>query len=187
MGATAELPDGVALAIRLVNTIDLLEDPPELLPDLKHLRRFLVRVGYRAASQAAMAQDLAAVTRLRERLTEAMDTPDESAAAELLDRIAADLVFRPRVARSLGGSRELRFGPPPEDGMESFAAEIVMGLMRLLVEGDWDRIGRCAGAPCCCVFVDRTRNRSRRFCCQLCSDRVNQAKARRRRRASAGA
>jgi predicted RNA-binding Zn ribbon-like protein len=174
---------GVALAIRLVNTIDLLNDPPELLPDVDGLRRLLVREGYDAGAAHATERDLRTVHQLRERVTEAMDSRDEGAAAELLTRAADSIDFRPRVVTGPGGTRELRFGPPPEDGLAAFAATIVMGLMQLLVDGGWGRIGRCAGDPCCCVFVDRTRNGSRRFCCQLCSDRINQANTRKRRRA----
>ena len=47
------------------------------------------------------------------------------------------------------------------------------------------RFGRCLANPCRCVFVDRSRNRSRRYCCDLCADRANQAAARRRRRRQA--
>jgi predicted RNA-binding Zn ribbon-like protein len=179
-------PAGVAMAIRLVNTIDLLNDPPELLPDVDGLQRLLVREGYDAGAARATERDLRTVHGLRERVTEAMDTRDEGIAALLLTSAADDIDFRPRVVTGPGGTRELRFGPPPGDGLAAFAATIVMGLMQLLVDGGWSRIGRCAGAPCCCVFVDRTKNRSRRFCCQLCSDRVNQANARKRRRAATG-
>ena len=45
------------------------------------------------------------------------------------------------------------------------------------------RFGRCLARPCRCVFVDRSRNRSRRYCCDLCADRANQQAARRRRQA----
>ena len=46
----------------------------------------------------------------------------------------------------------------------------------------WDRFGICDALPCRCVFVDRSRNRSRRYCCDLCADRATQAAARARRR-----
>jgi predicted RNA-binding Zn ribbon-like protein len=183
MAGEVPSPAGVAMAIRLVNTIDLLNDPPELLPDVDGLRRFLLREGYATAASRATKRDLRAVHRLRERVTEAMDARDDAVAADLLTRVAAGLDFRPRLLDGGDGRRELRFDPPPDDGLASFAATTVIGLMQLLAGGGWSRIGRCAGDPCCCVFVDRTRNRSRRFCCQLCSDRVNQANARRRRRA----
>ena len=46
------------------------------------------------------------------------------------------------------------------------------------------RFGRCAGTPCRCAFVDRSRNRTRRYCCStLCADRVAQAHYRARKKA----
>jgi YD repeat-containing protein len=45
------------------------------------------------------------------------------------------------------------------------------------------RLGTCAGAPCRCAFFDTTKIRSRRYCCEQCADRVNQAAHRRRQRA----
>jgi predicted RNA-binding Zn ribbon-like protein len=172
---------GVALALRLVNTIDLLEHPSDLLRDLDRLRRFLDRLGY--AGTGATDRDLARVRTLRSRVTEAMDA-DEGTAAAILGPIAESLDTRPRLVSGGSGGWELRYGPPPEQGASALSAALVVGLMQLLAEGKWDRIGRCTGAPCCCFFVDRTRNRNRRFCCQLCADRTNQARARARRRTS---
>jgi predicted RNA-binding Zn ribbon-like protein len=42
------------------------------------------------------------------------------------------------------------------------------------------RFGICAGPPCTCVFVDRTRNHRRRFCSDRCNDRMAQVAHRRR-------
>jgi predicted RNA-binding Zn ribbon-like protein len=55
-------------------------------------------------------------------------------------------------------------------------------LLEVIRAGEWSRFGFCAAAPCCCVYLDRSKNRSRRYCCDLCADRVNQAAYRRRRR-----
>ncbi len=110
-----------------------------------------------------------------------MDAPDPATAVDRLDRIIETFEVRPRAVEASGGMWELRYGPPPEEGPGFIGPSAVMGLLQLVVDGEWDRIGRCAGAPCCCVFVDRSKNRSRRYCTQLCADRVNQANARRRR------
>jgi predicted RNA-binding Zn ribbon-like protein len=171
---------GVTLALQLANTIDLLEDLPDLLRDVDRFVRFLRRVGYDGAREAT-DRDLARVRKLRSRITDAMDA-DEVTAAAILAPLAESLDTRPRLVPRRGGGWELRYGPSPEQGASALAASVVVGLMQLMAEGQWDRIGRCTGAPCCCFFVDRTRNRNRRFCCQLCADRTNQARARARRR-----
>ena len=170
---------GVPLALALANTIDLLEDSPDLLRDVGRLRKFLRRWGY--ASGPATARDLARIRELRDRIIEVMDS-DPATAAAILGRLGARLDTKPRLEPVEPGTWTLRHGPAPEEGLDALSASVVVGLMELLAAGDWDRIGICAGAPCRCVFVDRTRNRNRRFCCQLCADRTNQARARARRR-----
>jgi predicted RNA-binding Zn ribbon-like protein len=173
---------GVALALELANTIDMLEDPPDFLRSVGRLGRFLRHVGNDASDARLTEAQLGELRRLREQITLVMDS-DESSAAPLLAELAATLDLRPRlVANNDGKAWEIRLGPAPTEGLGGLAASVVVGLMELLVDGRWGRIGRCAGAPCCCLFVDRTKNRNRRFCCQLCADRVNQAKTRTRSR-----
>jgi predicted RNA-binding Zn ribbon-like protein len=66
---------------------------------------------------------------------------------------------------------------------DTVASSAAMSLLEAIRDDGWERFGTCAGAPCCCVFVDRSKNRSRRFCSELCADRVAQALYRERRRA----
>ena len=49
---------GVSLAIELVNTVDMLNDPPDFLTDVGRLRRFLVYVGHEAAAKRLTRADL---------------------------------------------------------------------------------------------------------------------------------
>jgi predicted RNA-binding Zn ribbon-like protein len=172
---------GVALALELANTIDMLEDPPDFLRDLERLERFLRHVGNNAADEPLTEAHLGDLRDLRDRLTHAMDS-DERRAAPLLAELAGTFDLRPRLVRNGGKGWTMQLGPAATDGLDGLGASAVVGLMELLVAGRWDRIGRCAGAPCCCLFVDRTKNRNRKFCCQLCADRVNQANTRTRSR-----
>lgn len=167
------------MALGLVNTIDMLEDPPDFLRSVDSLQRLLRHLGLDGASPSLSDADLDRVRHFRDRITLAMDS-DEVAAGKILSDLAEGLDLRPRLVPTHTATWEIRFGAGAEDGLEALFSSVVMGLMELLVGGRWDTIGRCAGAPCCCLFVDRTRNRNRRFCCQLCADRVNQAKARQR-------
>jgi predicted RNA-binding Zn ribbon-like protein len=43
------------------------------------------------------------------------------------------------------------------------------------------RLGVCGSDPCRCVFVDRTRAGTRKYCCTYCNDRFA-ARAYRRRK-----
>jgi predicted RNA-binding Zn ribbon-like protein len=58
-----------------------------------------------------------------------------------------------------------------------------MGLSVALVEGGFERFGSCASATCDDVYVDTSRNRSRRNCSDTCTTRENVAAFRRRQRA----
>jgi predicted RNA-binding Zn ribbon-like protein len=42
------------------------------------------------------------------------------------------------------------------------------------------RMGVCQAAPCNCVYIDRSRARTRRYCCDQCNDRAAIAAYRRR-------
>jgi hypothetical protein len=59
------------------------------------------------------------------------------------------------------------------------------GLARLIGTGHSDRLGRCGRDGCRRVFVDESKNASRRFCSTACQNRVKAAAFRRRSAAAA--
>jgi len=67
--------------------------------------------------------------------------------------------------------------PSDSDDLERPLWEIARSAADLLTSGDHDRIKECASTTCEWVFLDRSRNRSRRWCDM--SDCGNRAKARR--------
>jgi predicted RNA-binding Zn ribbon-like protein len=67
--------------------------------------------------------------------------------------------------------------PSDEDELERPLWEIARSAAELLTSGDRDRVKECASATCEWVFLDRSRNHSRRWCDM--SDCGNRAKARR--------
>jgi predicted RNA-binding Zn ribbon-like protein len=169
--------DPVALAVDLVNTWDELEPDPELLRDAAALKRFLVRHGYEAPRLGS--RDLAQARALRDALRAAFTARDEDAAVRELNGVLAGSAAKPQFERS-GEEWGVRWVGRVSD---SVAMTTAMSLLEAITDDGWERFGICAGAPCCCVFVDRSKNRSRRFCSDLCADRVAQALHRERRRA----
>jgi predicted RNA-binding Zn ribbon-like protein len=168
--------DPVKLAVDLVNTWDLLEDDPELLPDAAALKRFLVRRGY---GEAVSGRDLAQVRVLRDSLRAGFTARSEAGAVRELNGVLARSVAKPQFER-VGQEWRVRWVGRIADTVASATA---MSLLEAIRDDGWERFGICAGAPCCYVFVDRSKNRSRRFCSELCADRVAQALHRERRRA----
>lgn len=171
---------GVDLALGLINTVDQLDTPPDFLVDHARLQRFFVWAGYPAAAERCRPDDLPWVVALRDRLAAAIDA-DEARAATILNEVVGTSPAAPVLERATHGWT-IWYGPPHDEGAAFLAAATAVPLMQLLATGDWGRLGRCAASPCCCVYIDRSRNRSRRYCCQLCANRVTQAAARRRRR-----
>lgn len=171
----------VALAVDLVNSWDELVEPPELLRDVDWLRHWLGWHGFAAAAASLRAEDVAAARELRSRLAEAFDAGSEDEAVAALNDLLAAHGRPPRLERANGRWR-LRQWPDASEGLAFAAAYCALGLLEAIRDLGWDRFGRCDAAPCGCAYVDRTRNRSRRYCCALCADRVAQSRYRRRRR-----
>ena len=77
--------------------------------------------------------------------------------------------------------------PSDGDDLERPLWEFARSAADLLTSGDHDRVKECASATCEWVFLDKSRNRSRRWCDM--SDCGNRAKARRfqaKKRAAVG-
>lgn len=172
--------DPVALAVDLANTWDTLEPDPELLRDPASLKRFLIRQGYARAPRTD-GGDLAQVRAVRDALRAAFAAETEDRAVRQLNRILGQSSAKPQLVSDGGRWRVKWLGTIAD----SLAATAAMSLLEAIRDDGWERFGMCAGAPCCCVFVDRSKNRTRRFCSSLCADRVAQSLYRARRRGRA--
>ena len=176
-----EPEDGMAFVVRLLNTWDELEPNPELLRDASIASRFLRRHGFDDAAASADDDEVTALRALRTRVRDAWDADDDAAAVEELNALLATSSVQPRLEPAAGGW-VFRWDAP---GLR--ASAFAPGLCASTLLGEISvhgrrRLGTCLGAPCRCVFVDRSRSRTRRYCCDLCADRVNQAARRRRLR-----
>jgi predicted RNA-binding Zn ribbon-like protein len=174
--------DNAAIAVDLVNSWDEYDRPPELL-NARWLRRWLEWHGFERLAAEVDEADVEHARQLRGRLEPAFDAAGPDEAVEILNAIVHDLGTPPRLERA-GSGWTLRAWPDEDAGLDAAVARGALGLLEAIRDLGWTRFGRCAGAPCRCVFVDRSRNRSRRFCCSMCSDRIAQAAYRRRQRTS---
>jgi predicted RNA-binding Zn ribbon-like protein len=172
---------GLAVAIDLVNTWDELEPEPDLIEGVDDVRVWLTWHGLDRAAQNVREADVNATRAFRVRLAEVFDAPDEDEAVRLLNAIAREVGTPPQLERD-GHAWRLRSWPDEDEGLRFAAAYATAGLLDGMQTFGWERFGRCAGSPCRCAFVDRSRNRTRRYCCTLCADRVAQANSRARRK-----
>ena len=181
-----ERASGAEMAVTLINSWDEYEPDHEHLRDADVLRRWFRGNGFPAAADAVADEDVPRARELRSRLTTAFDSATQAEAVEALNALVEESGTPPRLVR---GAESWAFTSWPDEGegLAFLAPYAALGLLEVIRDGGWERFGRCAGTPCRCVYIDRSRNRSRRFCCELCADRVAQADYRRRRRSTQSA
>src|SRR5919197_6122803 len=88
----------VDLAVGLVNTWDVLDDEPEFLRDLPHLRRFLLQHGLEREAELAAESDPGRMRALRRRVRSVFEAESEDEAVAILNGLLTDSVpqLRPR-------------------------------------------------------------------------------------------
>ena len=96
-----------------------------------------------------------------------------------MNEVAAEAKVVPRLER-LGDSWHVRFGPEERSITAHLGAAAAAALIEIVQAHGLRRFGTCSAAPCTGAFVDRTKNRRKRYCCELCGDRAAQQRHRAR-------
>jgi len=159
----------LASAAALVNT----GRGEELLPDTAALDRFVSDWGWtggRAHDQA----ELDAVRRLRPRLEQLWGMA-EDAAAGLVNTLLREASALPQLVKHDQWDYHLHATPPDAPLADRMAVEAAMAFTDVIRSGQLDRLRVCAADHCEAVFVDLSKNRSRRFCSIACANRTNVA------------
>ncbi|HTS95731.1 MAG TPA: CGNR zinc finger domain-containing protein [Streptosporangiaceae bacterium] len=132
------------------------------------------------------------VTRLRahrarlDAIAAACEAGDDAAAAGMLNALLAQTGAIPQIVAHDGRGPHIHVSRPAAPLADRIAAHLAMGLAELVVAGEHDRVRSCASPTCRDVFVDLSRNRSRRYCdSRTCGNRLHVA-AYRARRSAAG-
>lgn len=149
------------LAVLLLNSVDLLEDPPDrMAEDLGWWRRVLGRVGHQALADDQREEDRPALLALRATLRAVFEAGDDDEARALLNGALVDAGAVVQVgAEGIGVGADLH-------------ARLLFAVAKQVAERGVVRLGVCASDPCRCVYVDRTRAGTRRYCCDICNDRA---------------
>jgi len=173
-------PADATVAADLVNTAPRVWST-DRLNDVAALTTFLSDHGL--VVDGVSADDLHGVHDLRRRLREVFVTDDEHDAVATLNALLADADVRPRLVAADGGWRWQLAPPDGADVTRSVTAAAAAGLLQLILAKGLDRLGLCAAHGCAGVYVDLTRNHSRRYCTpEICGNRTNLAAYRARRR-----
>jgi len=185
---------GGRLCLDLANTLDSrpTPEPLELLPRYEDLVSWGVQAGavdeavarglrrHAGSRPRAAARALAKARRGREAIFAIFSAvargqaPPSAAMAELNALLPAALSARRVAERGSGYAWEWTEGDPPElDRVVWPALVSAAELLTSLTSGELGRVRVCAGEGCAWLFLDRSRNGSRRWCdMTVCGNRT---------------
>lgn len=153
----------------------------EFLGTPELLRRFMAE-HHMAEPHDVTKADLADVHRVRDRLEQVFHAPDETAASRLVNALLEDYAAKPYLTDH-DGKWHFHYAPDGAPASQRLASSTAMGLATVVSEFGIKRFGVCNADDCADVFVDMSRNRSRRYCNDLCCTRTNVAAHRAREKA----
>ena len=181
---------GVRAAVDLVNAVALEHAAGRPADTGDPLSRLATALAGDPPSLAALGPDdvpafLVLAGRLRSVFDDLRDG-DVDAAAGRLNDLLADHPAQPHLAREDGRWR-LHHHPLDAALVPMWTSICAEGLARAIGDGHAERLGSCAGTDCDRVFLDASKNASRRFCSTACQNRTKAAAFRRRRLVIPGA
>ncbi|GIH97196.1 CGNR zinc finger domain-containing protein [Planobispora siamensis] len=146
-------------------------------PDLAAAATEGLRTGYpghREVTEEEAGELAGIAVRLRAVFT-AVAAEDIDAAADEVNRLLEDTRARPMLQRHDGEPWHLHFHGPGGTMAGDWAASCATGLAIVLGTEFHDRLGVCTAPHCDRVYVDVSRNGTRRFCSTTCQNRVKTA------------
>ncbi len=190
MNFTSHADAVVAVAVELVNALTPGEayGRPYQAPDDRALPAAVTaalraeRSEVRAVSpgEAAAFRPVAAAIRS---VFDAVAAGQTDAAVGLVNDMLATTGARPRLDRHDGEPWHLHFHGAEDSLVTGWAAGCATGLAVVLGGESRGRLGVCSAPSCDRVFVDTSRNATRRFCSTACQNRVKAASFRAAHRA----
>jgi predicted RNA-binding Zn ribbon-like protein len=172
----------VELALLLVNSHDLLEEQPDRLVDLTWLTRAFTAAGHGDRAAELSQRDLPRLRRLRDDLRRVFESDDVGEIAAVLNPLLEKARAVPLLVVERGDPRPALQVGIGLRGAAMLEARLPAALAAYVAEHGTARLGVCHSDPCRCVFVDRTRAGTRKYCCTYCNDRYAARAYRRRKR-----
>ena len=161
----------------LVNTATA--EAGDRLADLPALVRFTQSWRWNGPVPSAQS-DLAEVHALRLRLRRLWEV-DEDEAVAFVNELLREAGALPQLVRHDGWDYHLHATPVDAPIAQRMAVEAAMAMVDVIRTKELSRLRTCAADDCDDVMVDLSKNRSRRFCDNLCANRTNVAAFRARR------
>ena len=183
-GFGADLLEALAAATELINTGRSADG--DGLRTVADVQAFGDRYAFHGI--AARPRDVSRLRAHRARLDEIAahcESGDDEAAVEMMNALLAETGAVPQIVAHDGRGPHVHVSSPVAPMADRIAAHLTMGLAELVVAGESRRVRSCASPTCREVFVDLSRNRSRRYCdSRTCGNRLHVAAYRARRSAA---
>jgi hypothetical protein len=184
-GFGADLLEALEACTELINTGRSADG--EGLRDVADVEAFSDRYGFQP--NLAEPEDMPRLRLHRARLdaiAASCEDGDNEAAIGMLNALLAETGATPQIVAHDGRGPHIHVSRPAAPLADRIAAHLAMGLAQLVVAGQGGRMRSCASPTCRNVFVDESRNQSRRYCdSRTCGNRQHVA-AYRARRSAAG-
>ncbi len=164
-------------AAALVNTG---RDELDTLSSTAELDEFVETWEYLGA-RSGRAAELAAVRQLRGRLAKLWDS-DEDGAVELVNLLLRENQALPQLVRHDRWDYHIHAVGSGAPLASRIAVEAAMAFSDVIRMKEFQRLQVCSGEDCADVYIDLSKNRSRRFCSTSCGNRANVAAYRARQR-----
>jgi CGNR zinc finger/Putative stress-induced transcription regulator len=183
-GFGADLLEALAAATELINTGRSADG--DGLRTVADVQAFGDRYAFHGI--AAAPRDVSRLRARRARLDAIAahcESGDDEAAIEMMNALLAETGAVPQIVAHDGRGPHVHVSSPVAPMADRIAAHLAMGLAELVVAGESRRVRSCASPTCREVFVDLSRNRSRRYCdSRTCGNRLHVAAYRARRSAA---
>jgi predicted RNA-binding Zn ribbon-like protein len=171
--------DDLELAVLLVNSLDHLAVPADRLTSIDWYAAVLSATGHAGLAEALRPADVPALRVLRDGLQATFTADRAGAAAAALNPLLLAAGAIPVLVAGPGDDVGLAVAPGAA-GAQALAARLPAAVAAFIARHGLRRLGSCAAGPCACVYVDRSRAASRRYCCDQCNDRAAASAYRRR-------
>ena len=156
----------------LVNTFDVFAGQ-ELLGSVADLADFAVE--HDLDARQATKKDLERVRRARRVLRTALLSDDQPAAVAALNNLLATAHPQPRLVAGPDDSWAFSYADPKASLADRILAEATAEALEEIRDHGMRRFNTCSSSTCDDLFVDQSRNRSRRYCTpNVCGNREAQ-------------
>lgn len=175
--------EAALFAAELINTKGM-PSGTELLTDVEAWKGFL-RSFVIQDIETISERDVEQIKLYRERLREVFLTDDEARAIARLNDLLRDVGAAPYITTHDGEPWHVHYSSPDAPIAHRIASGAAMGLATVITEQGFDRLGTCHADSCLDVYVDTSKNKSRRYCDSTCSTKVHVAAHRARKKEAA--